>query len=84
MKEIDIMIESFFTNAMIPLTVRQQKRAQTGALSSDINKTLITLGIQARNVQEIGILADRFNMKAKVTTLAVNAKSVATAQPIIP
>ena len=78
------MIESLFTNAMIPLTARQPISAQMGAPSSVSNRTLTTLGTKARNVHEIGILAENRNNIAKVTTLAVNAISVAIAQPIMP
>jgi len=69
---------------MIPLTATHPISAQTGASSSVSKITLTTLGTNARNVHEIGILAERFNNRAKVTTLAVNAISVAIAQPIIP
>ena len=84
MKETNILIESFFTNAMMPLTATHAIRAAIGASSSVSNTALITLGMQARNVHEIGIWADRFNNAANIKTVAVNAKRVAIAHPIIP
>ena len=59
-------------------------RAKTGASNSVSKITPSTLGTQAKNTQEIGILVALLNKMAKVTTLAVKAKRVATAQPIMP
>lgn len=83
-KITNVLIDSFFTIATIPLTAMHAISAQTGASRRVNNNILTTVGMNAKQVHEMGILAARLNNAAKVRTLAVNAKRVATAQPIIP